>query len=181
MGKIEKYCYVKNFLNNEEQSLLENYTKIFHRFNAKDFDPRQNKNLDTAKYSDPIFESLMLSKLPKMEEISGLKLLPTYTYWRMYTRFSDLKKHTDRPACQLSVTINIFSTGEDWPIFIDGTPINIKPGDAVIYWGMKYEHWREELQGDGQAQAFLHYVLANGEHKDHVYDKRIGVGYPRVG
>ena len=62
---------------------------------------------------------------------------------------------------------------------MNGNSISLKPGDAVVYEGIRIPHWRDEFKGDGQAQVFLHYVDADGEHKDHKYDKKTAIGYPR--
>ena len=120
---------------------------------------------------------MSLNKVSLMEKETGLLLLPTYSFWRMYTKFSDLKKHVDRPACEISVTVHTGSDGTSWPIFMNGTKIEMNHGDAVIYLGIELEHWRQEFQGDFHSQCFLHYVDANGPHKEHIRDKRIGFGY----
>ena len=125
-------------------------------------------------------ESLLVNKLPLMEKETNLKLFPTYTYWRMYTKFATLKKHQDRPSCEISVTVTLHSTGEKWPIRMGNNWIDIAPGDAVIYEGCDIEHERKEYDGDGHSQVFLHYVDQNGKNKDYKYDKRHGVGYPQV-
>ena len=180
MGKIKNgYKYIKNFLTPEELRLLGDYTLMYHRFNTENFDTsEQSDNHDSFVYHDKIFESLLKNKVPLMEKESGLKLYPTYSFWRMYTRHAILYKHTDRPACEISVTLPLFSSGEKWPIAMGGKYIDIELGDAVLYEGCDIEHWRDEYHGDGQSQVFLHYVDANGKFKDFKFDKRGGCGYP---
>jgi hypothetical protein len=114
-----------------------------------------------------------------MEKETGLELSPTYAFWRMYTKFADLKKHKDREACEISVTVMIGSDGTDWPIFIEGNKLNLKPGDAIIYLGCELEHWREEFMGDWHAQTFLHYVEKNGPFKNEFKDRRMLWGMPK--
>jgi hypothetical protein len=121
-------------------------------------------------------ESLLICKLSKIEEESGLKLLPTYSFWRLYTKFADLKPHKDRPSCECSVTVQIASDGTKWPIYIDGEEIILEDGDAALYWGTEVEHSRKEFLGDYQSQVFLHYVDADGPFKEYVFDKRIHTG-----
>ena len=179
MGTLKKdfkYKIIKNFLTEEERKLLKNYTKMFHMNNVEDFDFKQNLNGDTCKYSDYLMESLMITKLHKVEKESNLELIPTYSFWRCYTKLADLKKHKDRPSCEVSVTCQIDSDGTDWPIYINGEPINLKNGDAALYWGTNVEHWRNEFVGDYHIQAFLHYVDKNGSYKDYAKDKRIIYG-----
>jgi hypothetical protein len=123
-------------------------------------------------YGDPLMDSLMLKYVNKIEKCVNKKLLPTYAFWRMYTKGAILKKHTDRDACEISVTINISNDGTKWPIFLKHTEVNLNPGDGVVYYGKKLLHWREEFEGDFQAQCFLHYVDADGPYKDEFMDKR---------
>jgi hypothetical protein len=182
MGTIKdfKYKLVKNFLTQGEVKLLTEYCKIKHRSNFDSFDFNQNNNGDTHFYADPLMESLMLSKLEIMQKETGLELLPTYAFWRMYSMFADLKKHKDRPSCEISVTVTIGSDGTKWPIFMDGVEINMEPGDAAIYLGCEIEHWREEFKGNWQAQTFLHYVDKNGPNKEWDKDKRLMYGMHKI-
>ena len=178
MGTIKdfKYKLIKNFLTEGEIKLLTDYCRIKHRLNFDSFDLHQNNNGDTFFYADPLMESLMINKMDLMQKETGLELLPTYAFWRMYTMFADLKKHKDRSSCEISVTVMIGSDGTSWPIYMDGTEINMEPGDAAIYLGCEIEHWREEFTGDWHAQTFLHYVDKNGPFKEWVKDKRLMFG-----
>jgi len=182
MGTIKdfKYKLCKNFLDKSEIDLLKNYCDIRHRINFDNFDMEQSNNADSFFYGDPLMESLMLKKQSFMEKETGLSLYPTYAFWRMYTKFSDLKKHKDRPSCEISVTVMIDSDKTDWPIYIEGNKIILQQGDAVIYLGCELLHWREEFLGDFQAQTFLHYVDKNGPYKNFKMDNRdlYGLNYP---
>ena len=171
-----KFKIIKNFLIKEEIKLLLNYCRIRHRINSTSFDNLQSDNFDTYYYGDPLMESLMINKLELMEKETQLKLKPTYSFWRMYSMFADLKKHTDREACEISVTVMIGSDGTKWPIYMDGVELDLEPGDAAIYLGCNIEHWREEFKGDWHAQAFLHYVDENGVNKEWFKDKRLLYG-----
>lgn len=181
MGKIKNnYKVIKNFLTPEELKLLKEYTKIYHRFNKTNFDPSElSDTLDTFVYLDPIMESLLLTKQSLVEKETGLKLFPTYTYWRMYTRFATLRRHKDRKSCEISVTVNLMNT-EKWPIAMGDNWIDLDEGDGVIYEGCDISHERKEFNGDGYAQVFLHYVDQNGDNAEWKYDKRLGIGYPRT-
>ena len=164
MGTIRdtKYKIVKNFFSQDEVNLLKKYVVIKQRLNITEFDMKQSITKDTYFYGDPIMESFLLTKFDLMERETNLELCPTYSYWRMYTKFSDLKKHKDRPSCEISVTAMIGSDGTPWPIFIGDKEIKLNDGDAVIYLGCEVEHYRNEFQGDWHAQVFFHYVDKNG-------------------
>ena len=179
MGIIKKdfkFKLIKNFLSEEEISFFKRYTIMFHQNNKKDFDFQQNLNGDTSKYSDYAMEALMLNKKNLVEKESGLQLYPTYTFWRCYTKFADLKEHMDRPSCEISVTCQIGSCGTEWPIYIENTPLFLKNGDAVMYWGTNVNHYRKEFTGDYHIQSFLHYVDANGPYKEFAKDQRLAYG-----
>jgi hypothetical protein len=94
----------------------------------------------------------------------------------MYTINADLKKHTDRESCEISVTVMIGSDGTKWPIYMDGVELYLEPGAAAIYLCCEVEHWRDEFKGDWHAQTFLHYVDKNGLNKEWARDKRIFYG-----
>jgi len=170
------YKLVKNFLCKEEMELLTHYTRLKHRSNFNSFDCNQNDQGDTMFYGDPVTDSLLITKKDLMEKETGLTLLPTYTFWRMYTYGADLKKHSDRPSCEYSVTVQINSCGVKWPIFMEGKEVELENGDAVIYKGCDLEHWREEFKGDWHSQVFIHYVNKNGPHKEWFKDKRVMLG-----
>ena len=147
---------------------------------------------DFSKYGDPIFDTLLNLSLAKMQELTGKELVPTYSYHRLYTRGTELKRHSDRPSCEISTTLclgydvsNVDANTYpdwDWPMFIqekNGTeePVHMKPGDMIIYRGCELEHWREPFWGNNHAQVFLHYNEKGGEY-DIPYDGRPLLGMP---
>jgi hypothetical protein len=138
----------------------------------------QTKRDDQCPLSDSLSHNRVLDRalenlLPKMEAITGLRLYPTYCYARVYRPGEVLKPHRDRPACEISATVTLgFGCGPVWPIFMAGRKVELPVGRAVVYRGCELEHWRETFTGEWQAQAFFHYVDANGPFKDWRYDKR---------
>jgi hypothetical protein len=138
-----------------------------------------NVNHAPAVYMYPAFVKLLYSKIFFMNQLLGEKLYPTYTYARWYQHGAELKPHTDAEACEISVTLNL--SGDQWPIYMttpegDVEEINLIPGDAVIYRGMRSRHWREKFQAKECIQAFLHYVRIDGPNVEHAFDlKRQGM------
>ena len=183
IGKDFKYKLIKNFLTQEEIDIAKKYFTMKHRVNFTEFDESQmaTSTCDSYWYGDPFAESLLLTKLKKMQEECGLELNPTYAFARVYTYLATLDKHKDRPSCEISVTVMIGSSGEKWPIYMDGKELHLNPGDAAIYLGCEVEHWREEFKGDWHSQVFLHYVDKNGPYASHIADGRSfwGVGKGR--
>jgi len=136
-------------------------------------------------YGDPLLDILLEDVRSTIEKATGLNLIPTYSYARKYLPGDELKPHTDREACEISATLTLGYEGNIWPIHVstDNTvendigEINIDVGSMVIYRGMEINHWREPYtQGNWQCQVFLHYVDADGPHKDLKYDKRDDLG-----
>ena len=116
-----------------------------------------------SHYADIAMETLLLALQPIMEKQTKLKLIPTYSYARIYKKGDILKRHKDRFSCEISTTMNL--GGDDWPIYLEpsgevgkkGIKINLKPGDMLVYKGKLLEHWREKFNGRDCVQVFLHY------------------------
>ena len=151
---------------------------------------------DFSKYGDPIFDTLLNLSLEQMQTLTGKDLVPTYTYHRLYTQGTELKRHKDRPSCEISTTLCLGYDNSnvdakkypdwDWPMFVgpkdgevgtEGMPIHMKPGDMLIYRGDIVEHWREPFWGLNHAQVFLHYNEKDGQY--HIpFDGRPLLGLP---
>src|SRR5580700_7887411 len=93
-------------------------------------------------YGDPTFDGLLEFLRPTIEAACGLALHPTYSFFRLYLRGNALPRHRDRPACEISVSLNIGqSPAEPWPIQLEGVSgqtnaVLLGPGDALIYRGV---------------------------------------------
>jgi hypothetical protein len=74
-----------------------------------------------------------------------------------------MKSHTDRASCKYSMTLCIGFTDKVWPMYVEGTPIYLDPGDLLVYRGDKLKHWRDPLPSGYQSQVFLHYVEEGAE------------------
>ena len=128
-------------------------------------------------YGDPAFDTLLMKMLPVMKKETGLDVVPTYSYARMYKKGDELKKHKDRPSCEISTTLNL--GGDPWPIFLENNKVVLEIGDMLIYEGCKLEHWREPFEGEHCGQVFLHYNNVNGQFKDiNIFDGREKLGLP---
>ena len=138
-----------------------------------------------SHYSDVAMETLLGMLNKKMDKETGLKLIPTYSYARIYKNGDVLARHKDRYSCEVSTTLNL--GGDPWPIYLDptgkegqaGVKVDLKPGDMLIYSGCDLEHWREEFTGKDCAQVFLHYNKAGSKNaKENAFDKRPFIGLP---
>lgn len=147
----------------------------------------QQVNGSLARYSHPKYKYAHSQIRLKLEKIIGKELYNTYYYDRFYWTGQRLYRHTDRDACEISLTYQISSNAKKpWPICFE-TPdgqekyVELNDGDAVLYKGCERDHWREPLpsnlsplqrlinkvtgkkdESSTHHQIFFHYVLANG-------------------
>jgi hypothetical protein len=211
--KTKKYQVIRQALSKELANFIFNY--IMLQRDAVDFMMKNNKvnpanpfignRVDKqvpgaySKYADWVMETLLMYMIPIMKAKTGLELIPTYTYTRLYEKGNILRRHKDRPSCEISTTLHL--GGDEWPIFLDptggdfvinedaqtikpgapkGIRVDLKVGDMLIYSGCELEHWREPFQGTVCSQVFLHYNHANGPFaKTNLLDGRPLLGIPK--
>lgn len=165
-----------------DPSSLKIYTAYALMLQANNyFTTREARQGFYDRYSDPLMESILLHLQPAMEQATGLNLLPTYSYLRIYEAGATLAKHTDRHACEISASLTIGYDAPDlWPLWLEseGQPrsITLQAGDMLLYKGRELPHWREEFKGRHWIQAFFHYVDAAGSLASYKFDGRTGVG-----
>lgn len=118
----------------------------------------------TSRYYWPPYKYAHSQIRLKLEKAIGCKLLNTYYYDRFYSPGQELKIHTDRPACEISVTVHISTNASTpWPIWIkkpdtyvdnkkpeilkkgENTSVLLLPGDGMVYKGCERPHWREPM------------------------------------
>ncbi len=139
-------------------------------------DPERGRVLTC--YAPPICAYIMWRVKPMLEELLGEELIPTYWFSTTYHKGGWMNAHTDRPSCEVSVTMNICGDAA-WPIKLKDlegkkqavvTPV----GHGVAYLGTQVEHWRSPLRthdNDRFMQLFLHYVRKNGQYVDYAFDR----------
>jgi len=213
--KTKKYQVIKGALSKELANFIFNYMML--QRDAVDFMLRHNKVNPAnpfigtrkdpqipgaySKYADWVMETLLMFMIPVMKAKTGMDLIPTYSYTRLYEKGNILHRHKDRPSCEISTTLHL--GGDEWPIFLDptgannivsgsetttvikpgapkGVRVDLKIGDMLIYSGCELEHWREPFQGKVCSQVFLHYNHANGPFaKTNLLDGRPLLGVPK--
>ena len=210
--KTKKYQVIRQALSKELANFIFNYMML--QRDAVDFMMKNNKlnpynpfigtRTDQqipgaySKYGDWVMEALLMFMIPIMKAKTGLELIPTYSYTRLYEKGNILRRHKDRPSCEVSTTLHL--GGDEWPIFLDpsgqdfvvdeyknihkpgapkGVRVDLKIGDMLIYSGCELEHWREPFEGKVCSQVFLHYNHANGPFaKTNLLDGRPLLGIP---
>jgi len=213
--KKKKYQIIRGALSKELANFIFNYMML--QRDAVDMMLQHNKVNPTnpfigtrddkqipgaySKYADWVMETLLEYMIPIMKAKTGMELIPTYSYTRLYEKGNILHRHKDRPSCEISTTVHL--GGDEWPIYLDptgadnilsgsetttvvkpgapkGVRVDLKIGDMLIYSGCDLEHWREPFQGTVCSQVFLHYNHANGPFaKTNLLDGRPLLGVPK--
>ena len=211
--KTKKYQVIRQALSKELANFIFNYMML--QRDAVDFMLKNNKVNPAnpfigtredrqvpgcyTKYGDWVMDALLMYMIPIMKEKTGIELIPTYSFTRLYEKGNKLKRHKDRPSCEISTTLHL--GGDEWPIFLDptggnfvidefkqihkpgapkGIRVDLKIGDMLIYSGCELEHWREPFEGNVCSQVFLHYNHANGPFaKTNLLDGRPILGVPK--
>ena len=213
MFKVNKYQVIKNAVPYELSNFIYNYFLL--KRDAVSWMYKNNIHSESSIlgtwtdqqvpntfscYGDFVMDTLLMKVLPVMKKHTDLDLVPTYSYARVYKKGDILKRHKDRPSCEISTTIHL--GGTPWPIFIDGTgadnvideyknihkpnapegtKVLLEVGDMLVYSGCELEHWREPLEGNTCAQVFLHYNHVNGPFAEkNRFDKRPMLGIPPI-
>jgi hypothetical protein len=193
----KKFLVCKNFISKDIADLAGQYLINKSIVTKTMFDVRYISPFDQSQghfgdkqalgsfsiYGDVLMDTLLALSLEKLQKKINKKLYPTYSYARVYKKGDQLVRHKDKEQCEISATLNL-KTDKVWPIFVDptgglgnkGIKINLKPGDALFYFGTDHEHWRETFDGEYSAQVFLHYNTS--KYKENLYDQRTHLGLP---
>ena len=207
VNKLQKdgYQVVRNFLSKDLLALTKQYFDLKIENDELELDTGQVPGTFTD-YGSGIGDSILKMLQPVAESVIGEELYPCYSFFRLYNHMDWLKPHTDRPSCEFSATIPIF-TDKPWPLYlqeydfekygteglntIDGkslgnfkstvneksTNLTLELGDVCFYEGTKMNHWREPFEGNECYQLFIHYVRKNGKYSEFKFDKRPNLGF----
>ena len=162
-----RYLLVKGIL---PQTILE-YLKVYYavlmannRF-CNDSECPSSLSLGGDAALDAVLEWIR----PEVSRLVGFDLAPTYSYTRQYARGEVLTRHTDRDACEISVTASIQIPKDAGPSVVHLKPPNFQEtkvemfeGDGCVYAGTEVEHWRDRFRRGGYIQLFLHFIAKHG-------------------
>ena len=213
--KKDKYLIIKNIISKDLAQFLYNYLiikrQVYHTMTEfrylSPFDESYGNMNDPqlsntwSCYGDTAMDTVLLRCQEKIEKETKLKLIPTYSYTRLYKKGDVLERHKDRFSCEVSTTL--YLGGSTWPIYVDTNPktgifigkkdedgrstyipgktkgkkIDLDQGDLLVYYGCDLEHWREPLKKKECAQVFFHFNTPKSKHKN-LFDGRPHVGLP---
>ena len=158
---LTNFKIVRGMLSGELLDFLGYYA--YDRANSPDAKPDDQVPNTPALYDDPAMAALLHFRLYDMKQFTGVDLIPTYAYLRVYKNGDILHRHTDREACEYSVSITLKREYDDeiWPLCLETDKtykVELESGDGLIYKGIESPHWRDKFEGSRLAQVFLHYV-----------------------
>lgn len=129
---------------------------------------------------------------PRLEQVVGCPLLPTYAYFRLYQQGDICRVHSDRRACEHSLSLTIaYADDQPWALSVatdrTDTPqpivaedfgdqrfgsVPMAPGDGVAYQGTHHRHGRVEPNPNRwSAHLFLHWVEREGRYREEAFDR----------
>jgi hypothetical protein len=125
-----KYTILKNAISPELAKFVKDYFLLKRKVAETLFNERYISQFTTefgvwndpqvpdtySHYADIAMETLLEWVKPVMEKHTKLKLIPTYSYARIYKKGDVLHRHKDRFSCEISTTINL--GGDPWPIYL---------------------------------------------------------------
>ena len=178
---LNKYIIVRKFIDvdwaNELSREFDEYIEENPYGDQLDFGyVDKQSNCPTVHNFLPFLE-LLCYKTYEVSNLVGEKVLPTYCFGRRYITKSTLPAHSDRNACEISLTVRL-GGGEPWAFNVYDENIKIKEtidlevGDAVLYLGCQIIHGRQSYKGTKHYnQVFLHYVMSRGPNSDYYFEK----------
>jgi hypothetical protein len=166
---FNQYQRINSLISSEEADSIFNSLVCSDEWHDR---PDNQVPLAKSKHNHPVIDDIHDRIKPILEDITGKTLRKTYHYTRIYKKNSVLLPHTDREACEYSVTMLLGYKGPNWAIKVlnnetlDEESFLLNPGDGVLYKGCDVVHWREPSKSPRFVQTFLHYVDVNGPNKD---------------
>ena len=148
--------------------------------------------IEIYAYQYPPMLTFLWGLTPRIAMATGRDLLPTYAYFRAYQKGDICRVHSDRQACEHSLSLTV-AYGENfvWPLSVgtkridqpqslvtddfEGQPygsVAMRPGDGVLYQGTHHRHGRLDPNPNSwSAHLFLHWVDRNGPYKAEAFDR----------
>lgn len=177
-----RYLLVKEILPRAVVEYLKVYYAILLANNRFSIDAQCPSSLSLG--GDPGLDAVLEWIRPEISRLVGFELAPTYSYTRRYAKGEELARHTDRAACEISVTVSIELPPRAGPSVVhfqapgaEETKVEMSEGDGCIYAGAEVEHWRERFRAGGYVQLFLHFISKGGpNYPELLYDGRERLG-----
>jgi tetratricopeptide (TPR) repeat protein len=135
--------------------------------------------------NDRIARYLHYALTDLIRKVVAHNVIPTYTYFGGYVGGAELTPHTDRHACEFTMSLTLYQDPPDepWDLGLGKKPLferddetaggafplppedeqvkaPLHEGDALLFMGRHLVHWRYGQQKEGHStyNVFLHYV-----------------------
>lgn len=139
----------------------------------------------------PALTTFLWGLTPAISELTKCDLLPTYAFFRLCQNGDKLRVHSDRNACEHSLSLTLGYSDEKLWTFDVGhnetaseaahtddfgeepfSTIAMLPGDAVLYRGIRHRHGRLTANPNKwSAHLFLHWVDRDGPFREHAFER----------
>lgn len=168
--RTKGYAPLANLIHPFQVAALRRYYRYLIRTGRIPLGDEQSPRRYVA-YNEPVARYFHHQIAEMLSAVAGEPVKPSYVYLASYLSGAELKKHTDRPQCEFSVTFCLDFSPEPaletpWPIKLD-TPAGTVSvfqalGDGLAYRGTKVPHYRTALgEGLTSTSIFFHYVAAD--------------------
>ena len=163
---VSGYDYLPSLLDERELSYLS--ATLDDSFEDKYVEYDEGRGMVKMLYKPPCAEQYHQRVQYFLQSYLRMQLLPTYWFCTRYFNQSYMAAHTDRDACEISVSLNV-QRDKPWDLqlrdrFGKKHRFDTPPGDGVLYHGVDLEHWRTPYGGQQYTQLFFHYVRATGDY-----------------
>ena len=140
----------------------------------------------------PPMATFLWGVTPRVAQVAGCELMPSYAYFRVYQQGDICKVHSDRKACEHSVSLTLELANDiPWALSVEHRHVDepaasldgdfgreafsalpMRAGDAVMYRGVNHRHGRLEPNPNAwSAHLFMHWVDADGPFADRAFDR----------
>jgi hypothetical protein len=121
-------------------------------------------------YDEPMTRYIHHQLTYTLSDVIGSVIKPSYSYLAFYQGGAELEPHTDREACEYTLSLCIDATPDPmtygaWPLHLmtpDGPrSYALGIGEALLFRGRQFAHWRDRLPDGYTASSVLfHFVDA---------------------
>lgn len=152
----------------------------------------QKSSIEVYSVDYPPMAAFLSGLTPRVAQVAGCELMPSYAYFRVYQQGDVCKVHSDRPACEHSLSLMLeLAEDKPWALSVEHrqmddpeptldadfgaeafTALPMRAGDGVMYRGVNHRHGRIEPNPNSwSAHLFMHWVDVDGPFADHAFDR----------
>src|SRR5690349_13914957 len=95
----QRYLFLPGEVSPDVCQISANYALLKQKVAFRPEGPKAQVPGTHSVYADTLMETLLESLHSRVEQLSGLELFPTYSYYRVYGPGDELHRHRDRPSC----------------------------------------------------------------------------------